>query len=864
VRYSLGVDLGTTFVAAAVTHGGSVEMFPLGDGAMVMPAAVYLRNDGMLITGDAAARRAVSNPDRVAVEIKRRLGNPTPVMLGGSPHAVTSLLAALLENALDRVTEIQGGKPAVVALTHPANWGPYRRELFEEVPQAVGLEDPLHVTEPEAAAAHYLSTNRLAEGEIIAVYDLGGGTFDATVLRRAGAGFEILGAPEGIERLGGADFDEAILAHVNYVGGDALGDLDMSDPRTVVALARLRQDCVLAKEALSVDVETTIPVFLPGRQFEVSLTRGDFEDMIRAPVESTIGTLDRVLRAAQVQPGELAAVLLVGGSSRIPLVGRMVAEEFGRPTVVGAHPKHAVALGAALLADRRQQSSGSAERRPAPAADAAPAPASGALPAGSVPAAAGPAAPTPGAPTPEGPAGPPDPGDRVPAAATAQMVLPTLPPAGAPGARVPAGVAAPAAATPGQAIPEPRPSAGPADTGGAPGAPGAGGPPAGSGGSGSPAGPSASAPRGGRRRLLVVLGTVLAVLALGAGLAAYLLTRPTSPSATTTAGRPSASPSAPSPGPTVAAPVAAAVASSVPVPSIAGSIDVGPTPNFVAVSPSGRQLYIAGRDSGVVSVVDTTADKVVATIKIPTGPPQFLAFSPDGRQAYVSVWNDARTIAAVSVLDTTTNSVVATIPVHTRPFLGAVTPDGKHLYVPNHDSGTVSVISTQTHTLETEFSVPPNPHSVAFSADGTRAYIADHESNLVSVVDTSTHAVVAKVPVQSSPHNLAVSPRQPLVGVADFDAADLSLIDTGTNRVVATVPVGKNPQHVAWAPDGRFVYVVDNADNTLDVVSADTHQVTASIPTGASPTSIAVLPDGRRGFVSNLDSGTLTVLDLAG
>src|SRR6185437_12744419 len=177
----------------------------------------------------------------------------------------------------------------------------------------------------------------------VAVYDLGGGTFDATVLRKQPGGVEILGTPEGIERLGGVDFDEGILSYVDYAADGALSELDLGDPQTGVALARLRQDCVAAKEALSVDTETVVPVFLPGRHFDVRITRADFEDLIRAPIESTIGALSRTLASAQVAPGELSAVLLVGGSSRIPLVARMVSAELGRPTVVDTHPKHAVA-----------------------------------------------------------------------------------------------------------------------------------------------------------------------------------------------------------------------------------------------------------------------------------------------------------------------------------------------------------------------------------------------------------------------------------------------------------------------------------------------------------------------------------------
>ena len=347
--YSLGVDLGTTFVAAAVARGSRVEMITLGDRTVVAPAVVYARDDGSLVTGEAANRRAVSNPDRVGREFKRRLGDPTPVMLGGTPHAVTSLLAALLSETVAKVTETEGAPPANVVLTHPANWGPYRRELFEEVPQLAGVPQVRMITEPEAAAAHYAASRHLADGDTVAVYDLGGGTFDATVLRKRAVGIDILGSPEGIERLGGVDFDDAILAHINFSSGGALSELDLSNPQTGIALARLRQDCIAAKEALSIDTEASIPVFLPNRHFDVRLTRGEFEDMIRAQIESTIGALTRTLRSARVEPTDLSAVLLVGGSSRIPLVAQMITAALNRPTLVDAHPKYAVALGAATV-----------------------------------------------------------------------------------------------------------------------------------------------------------------------------------------------------------------------------------------------------------------------------------------------------------------------------------------------------------------------------------------------------------------------------------------------------------------------------------------------------------------------------------
>ena len=140
----------------------------------------------------------------------------------------------------------------------------------------------------------------------------------------------------------------------------------------------------------------------------------------------------------------------------------------------------------------------------------------------------------------------------------------------------------------------------------------------------------------------------------------------------------------------------------------------------------------------MITVVDTTVNQVTATIPVPLGPPQYLAFSPDGRTAYLSIWDEARTIATVGVLDAMTNAIVATVPVRSRPFLAAVAPDGRQLYVPNHDSGTVSVVDTATNTVSAEIRVAAHPHWVAFSHDGRRAYTANHESNVISVVDTAT------------------------------------------------------------------------------------------------------------------------------
>lgn len=893
--YCLGVDLGTTFVAAAVARDERVEMVSLGDRSVVMPSTVYVRDDGQVITGDAAARRAVSNPDRVASEIKRRLGDPLPLMLGGSGHPVTDLLGTLLRDVLTRVSAEQGGPPDVVMLTHPATWGPYRRELFEEVPRFAGVEQWRTVTEPEAAAAYYAATREMAAGEVIAVYDLGGGTFDATVLGRTETGIEVLGTPEGIERLGGADLDEAILTFVNHAAGGALAELDLGDANTVVALARLRQDCVLAKEALSLDTEIVIPVFLPGRHLDVALGRSQFEGMIRAQVESTIGTLNRALRSAGIPPSQLSAVLLVGGSAQIPCVARTIGEQLGCPTVVDAHPKHPVALGAATMA----RSAGSlpgpvqgAGRPSAPGPRRGPAAAAGAVPVAGPMAAAG-ALPTQRSSNGQSNVG----GDRLAASGPTLGIgsAPTV--SGRSGAPRGAGILAPDAATvSGPSTDQAPPVAEVADAvdtpaaGGegaaplvAPGAlsdgrpadrgselpaerssrrvplrggalPGAGPP------DGGPRPPPAAELRRGRRVPKVRRGPLTLIGVLCAAAIVVLIVVVVGPHRTSDGeAGPSASLSAASTG--APSPSVQAVAAAVPVPSLGTAVPVGPTPNFVAATPSGRQLYVANTDAGTITVVDTAVNAVTATIKVPVGPPQYLAFSPDGKRIYVSVWNNERTIAALCVVDATRNAVIETIPMASRPFVPAVTPDGTRVYVPNHDTGDIAVIDTRTNAKLTDFPVPKNPHWVSFTPDGTRAYVADHESNVVSVVDTATDQVVATEPVGTSPHSIAVHPTRPLVANVNYDSASVTMIDTNTNHAVATVPVGRNPQDVTWSADGRFAYVANNTDNTISVIDASSFAVTATLPTAAGPTSIAVLPDGKTAYVSDRDAGTLTVLN---
>ncbi len=354
MAYSLGIDLGTTYSAAATARGDRLEIFQLGERAATIPSMVLLRADGEVLTGEAAERRALAEPTRTGREFKRRLGDPTPIILGGTPYGAEALLAHLLRAIVERVTQELGEPPSSITLCHPAAYGAYKLDLLQQAVRQADIGPVTLLTEPEAAALDYARQERVPSGTVIAIYDFGGGTFDATILRKTDDGFEPLGQPEGLERLGGIDFDEALFRRaMEHVASQGV-TVDANEPATMAAIARLRDECRRAKEALSSDTDATIAIFLPGFQSEMRLTRSEFEDMIRPRIHETIAALGRATRSAGLESGDIDRVLLVGGSSRIPLVAEMVRDATGRPVAVDAHPKHTMALGAAYVAEQQR------------------------------------------------------------------------------------------------------------------------------------------------------------------------------------------------------------------------------------------------------------------------------------------------------------------------------------------------------------------------------------------------------------------------------------------------------------------------------------------------------------------------------
>ena len=358
MTYWLGIDLGTTYTAAALyrpaLNGLATHVVPLGSRSPAVPSVLFLAEDGSLVVGEGAERRALTDPDRVVREFKRRIGDEIPLLVGGVPWQAHELAAALVHWVWQRVTEREGELPEGVALTCPASWGPHKISLFEQavrttrIGEMTRLGSAVLLSEPQAAAIGYASREQVEVGAHLAVYDLGGGTFDAALVRKdSPTAFTVLGRPEGIDRLGGVTFDEMLFEHVCAAARVPLTQIDPNDPHIVPEVARLRRECTEAKEALSVDTDTTIPVALGGIRQRVRLTRAEFEEMIRPDLDRTIEALHRALESAPVDGTRLDAILLVGGSSRIPLVSQLISAEFGRAPAIDTDPKTTVAVGAA-------------------------------------------------------------------------------------------------------------------------------------------------------------------------------------------------------------------------------------------------------------------------------------------------------------------------------------------------------------------------------------------------------------------------------------------------------------------------------------------------------------------------------------
>ncbi|GAA4249139.1 Hsp70 family protein [Dactylosporangium darangshiense] len=355
-NWGLGVDLGTSFSAAAIVAGDRVEILEVGRERRI-PSTVLLDDAGRLLAGSLAQRLVGRSPERAERNPKRYVGRG-PMLLGGNPVDAGAALAALLELFVaEGRSRFDGARPAAVVLTHPVAWGEDRREVLRAAGAAVVPDATLHlVEEPVAAAVHYTESHNLSEGGRVAVYDLGGGTFDSAVLARRGGAFVVVGKPGGDDQIGGETFDERVY---EYFGAQLAQRAPQwweqvstgVERRWLAAAADLLGEARAAKEALS--EYDTASQYISGADVDVEISRTELENLIGTDIQRTADILDETIRQAQDDGGaqdRLAGIFLTGGASRMPLVEQTLRARYAAQVRTWDDPKTVVALGAARVA----------------------------------------------------------------------------------------------------------------------------------------------------------------------------------------------------------------------------------------------------------------------------------------------------------------------------------------------------------------------------------------------------------------------------------------------------------------------------------------------------------------------------------
>ena len=344
----IGIDLGTTNSCVAVMEGGEAVVIANAEGARTTPSVVAFSKTGERMVGQVAKRQAVTNADRTIASIKRQMGSDFRVTVDNKPYSPQEISAMVLQK-LKADAEAYIGSPVTQAvITVPAYFTDAQRQATKDAGKIAGLEVLRIINEPTAAALAY-GVDKEDEQKIM-VYDLGGGTFDVSILDIGDGVLEVL-ATAGNNRLGGDDFDQRIIDWMVAEFKKAEG-IDLSKDR--MAMQRLKESAEKAKIELSGMTSTSInqPYITADatgpKHLELTLTRAKFNELTADLVEATMGPVRQAMSDAGLQPGDLAKVLLVGGSSRIPAVQEAVKSITGKEGFKGINPDECVAIGAAI------------------------------------------------------------------------------------------------------------------------------------------------------------------------------------------------------------------------------------------------------------------------------------------------------------------------------------------------------------------------------------------------------------------------------------------------------------------------------------------------------------------------------------
>ena len=344
----IGIDLGTTNSCVAVMEGGQPVVIANAEGSRTTPSVVAFTKDGERLIGQVAKRQAVTNPDRTVISIKREMGTSYKVNIDGKQYTPQDISAMVLSKMKETAESYLGEKVTQAVITVPAYFNDSQRQATKDAGRIAGLEVLRIINEPTAASLAYGLDKE--ENQKILVYDLGGGTFDVSILDIGDGVFEVL-STNGNTRLGGDDFDQRII---DYVAEQFKKDNGIDLKQDKIACQRLKEAAEKAKIELS--GTTTANINLPfitadatgPKHLDVTLTRAKFDELTRDLVDATVEPMRKALKDAGLSVDQINKVILVGGSTRIPAVQDAVKKVTGKEPFKGINPDECVAIGAAI------------------------------------------------------------------------------------------------------------------------------------------------------------------------------------------------------------------------------------------------------------------------------------------------------------------------------------------------------------------------------------------------------------------------------------------------------------------------------------------------------------------------------------
>lgn len=347
----IGIDLGTTNSCVAVMEGGEPVVITNSEGARTTPSVVSFQANGERLVGQVAKRQAITNPDKTIMSIKRHMGTDYKVNIDGKDYTPQEISAMILQKLKADAEAYLGEKVTEAVITVPAYFNDAERQATKDAGRIAGLDVKRIINEPTAASLAY-GLDKMDSSHKILVYDLGGGTFDVSILDLGDGVFEVV-STNGDARLGGDDFDQRII---DYIAEDfkAQNGIDLRQDK--MALQRLKEAAEKAKIELSSSTQTLINLpFITAdatgpKHIDMTLTRAKFNELTHDLVERTINIMKEALKSGNVSLNDIDKVILVGGSTRIPAVQEAVKNFTGKEPSKGVNPDECVAMGAAIQA----------------------------------------------------------------------------------------------------------------------------------------------------------------------------------------------------------------------------------------------------------------------------------------------------------------------------------------------------------------------------------------------------------------------------------------------------------------------------------------------------------------------------------